>query len=269
MKKLVSSFVASVALMTTLSAADFYATVDGENITKQDISMALQDPRIDFDKLPENAKKQVLEQIINRKLLAKKAIKDGIEKDPQYVETINKIKEDLAFQVWQKNEIEKIKFSDAEKKDFYEKNKDKFVMPETYEASHILVKTEKDAFDIIKQLDKAPNKEEKFKELATAKTEDPTGKKNGGYLGKFSPDQMVPEFSSAVKAMTKGSYSKVPTKSQFGYHVIYVKDKIASKALSYDEVQGNISQILLGNTYNKKVKELTDELRKDAKIVIK
>lgn len=180
-----------------------------------------------------------------------------------------RIKNNLALEVQQKNEVDKIKGTEADKKDFYEKNKSKFVDPETYEASHILVKTEKDAFDIIKQLDKAPNKEEKFKELATAKTEDPTGKKNGGYLGKFSPDQMVPEFSSAVKAMTKGSYSKVPTKSQFGYHVIYVKDKIASKALSYDEVQGNISQILLGNTYNKKVKELTDELRKDAKIVIK
>ncbi|MGE0052033.1 MAG: peptidyl-prolyl cis-trans isomerase [Arcobacter sp.] len=268
MKKIVSSFIASIALVSALNAADFYATVDGEQITKQDISMALQDPRIDFDKLPDNAKKQVLEQIINRKLLAKKAIKDGIEKDPQYVETINKIKEDLAFQVWQKNQIDKIKFTEDEKKDFYEKNKAKFVMPETLEASHILVKTEKEAFDIIKQLDKASNKEEKFKELAKTKSQDPAGK-NGGYLGKFPADQMVPEFSSAAKAMSKGTYSKVPTKTQFGYHVIYLKDKIPSKALAYNEVEGNISQILLGNSYNKKVKELTDELRKDAKIVIK
>ncbi|NCB13451.1 MAG: peptidylprolyl isomerase [Erysipelotrichia bacterium] len=269
MKKIVSSFVASIALMTTLNAADFYATVDGDKITKQDISMALQDPRVDFDKLPQTAQNQILEQIINRKLLAKKAIKDGTEKDAQYKETMDKIKEDLAFQVWQKNEIDKIKFTDAEKKDFFEKNKDKFVMPEAIEASHILVKTEKEAFDIIKQLDKATNKEEKFKELAKAKTEDPTGKQNGGYLGKFTEEQMVPEFFTGAKNLAKGTYSKVPTKSEFGYHVIYVKDKIASKTLTFNEVEGNISQILLGNAYNKKVKELTDELRKDAKIVIK
>ena len=81
MKKIVSSLVVSVALMSTLNASDFYATVNGEEITKKDISMALQDPRIDFDKLPETAKKQVLEQIINRKLLSKKAVEDGIEKD--------------------------------------------------------------------------------------------------------------------------------------------------------------------------------------------
>ena len=116
MKKIVSSLVVSVALMSTLNASDFYATVNGEEITKKDISMALQDPRIDFDKLPETEKKQVLEQIINRKLLSKKAVEDGIEKDPQYVETIEKIKEDLAFQVWQKNQIDKIKFTDQEKR---------------------------------------------------------------------------------------------------------------------------------------------------------
>ena len=268
MKKIVSSLVASIALVSTLNAADFYASVDGENITKKDITMVLQDPRIDFDKLPDTAKKQVLEQIVNRKLLSKKALNDGVDKDPQYVEAINQIKEDLAFQVWQKNEIAKIKFTDAEKKDFYEKNKEKFIVPENLEASHILVKTEEEAKEIIKQLDKATKKEDKFKELAKTKSQDPAGK-NGGYLGKFSADQMVPEFANAAKSLTIGSYSKIPVKTQFGYHVIYLKDKIAGKSLTFAEVESNISQILLGNSYNKKVKEVTDELRKDAKIVIK
>ena len=120
MKRIVSSLVASMVLMSALNAADSYASVNGEEITKKDISMALQDPRIDFDKLPETAKKQVLEQIINRKLLSKKAVEDGIEKDPQYVETIEKIKEDLAFQVWQKNPIDKNNCTAAEKKNIYE-----------------------------------------------------------------------------------------------------------------------------------------------------
>ena len=70
MKKIVSSLVASIVLVSALNAADFYASVDGENITKKDITMVLQDPRIDFDKLPDTAKKQVLEQIVNRKLLS-------------------------------------------------------------------------------------------------------------------------------------------------------------------------------------------------------
>ena len=74
MKKIVTSLVASLVLATGLSAND-YGSVDGDVITKQDIAVVLQDPRIDFDKLPENTKKQVLEQIVNRKLIAKMLLK--------------------------------------------------------------------------------------------------------------------------------------------------------------------------------------------------
>ncbi len=268
MRKVVSSFIVSLALASTASAADYYATVNGEKITKEDVAVVLQDPRINFEKLPANAKKQVIEQIINRKLIAKDALKNGIENDSTFKNAIKKMKEDLAFQIWQKNEIEKLKFSDAEKKDFYNKNKEKFVKPGMLNARHILVKTENEAKEIIKQLNSASNKESKFIQLAKTKSIGPS-KKNGGDLGEFNEAQMVPEFSKAAKSLNVKSYSKSPVKTQFGYHVIYLKDKKASKSLSFKEVEGNISQILIGNKYNKEAKELADKLRSKAKIVIK
>ena len=254
MKKIVMSFIASIALISTLNAADFYATVDGDKITKDDINVLLQDPRVDFDKLPQEAKSQILEGAINRKLIAKKAIDDGIEKDPQYKEAIAKIKEDLALQVWQKNEIDKIKFSDTEKRAFYDTNKSKFNIPETFEAFHILVNSEAEANAVIKDLEKAA--------VNSRET-------NGGYLGKFAAEQMVPEFAMAVKALPKGGYSKSPTKTQFGYHVIFVKEIFPAKQLTFDEVKDNINQAMIAEKFNKKIDELTKELRKDAKIVIK
>jgi len=269
MKKIISSLIATLAITTvTLNAADYYATVDGDKITKADVALVLQDPRIDFSKLPKPAQKQVLEQIINKKLLGKQAIKDGIEKDKTYKEALDKMKQDLAFQVWQKNEIAKHTPSDSEIQDFYNKNKANFKTPETLEASHILVKTEAEAKDIIKQINKASKKSEKFESLAKTKSIGPTGVK-GGYLGKFPANQMVPEFSAAASKLSKNSYSKTPVKTQFGYHVIYLKDKVAAKSLSFNEVKGNISQMLIGNAYNKSVKEISDKLRKTAKIVIK
>lgn len=269
MKKIILSLVATLAISTvTLNAADYYATVDGEKITKTDIALVLQDPRIDFSKLPKPAQKQVLEQIINKKLISKKALKDGIANDPAYKEAIARAKQDFAFQVWQKNELEKHKPSESEIKDFYNKNKANFKTPETLEASHILVKTKAEAQSIIKELNKASNKKTKFESLAKSKSIGPTGAK-GGYLGKFPANQMVPEFSAAAKKLSKNTYTKTPVKTQFGYHVIYLKDKIPSKSLSFNEVKGNISQMLVGNAYNKSVKEISDKLRKTAKIVIK
>lgn len=273
MKKIVSSVVATLALATTsLSAADYYATVNGEKITKTDIAVVLQDPRINFETLPKSAQKQVLEQIINKKLISNNAMKNGISKNKEYKDALERMKKDLAFQVWQKTEIERItkSITDKKRKAFYDKNKEKFKKPATLDARHILLKTEKEAKDIIKQLDKAAKdkKEEKFIELAKTKSTGPSGK-NGGDLGKFEAKQMVPEFSAAAQALSKKAYSKKPVKTQFGYHVIYLKDKNAAKSLSFKEVKGNISQILLGQEFNKNVKDLTDKLRKNAKIVIK
>ena len=95
-------------------------------------------------------------------------------------------------------------------------------MPSTLEARHILVKTEKEAKDLIKTLNKSKKKEKKFIELAKTKSVGPTGPK-GGYLGKFPANQMVPEFASAASSLKKKTYSQTPVKTQFGYHVIYLE----------------------------------------------
>lgn len=268
MKKIISSVVATLVLSTGLSASDYYATVDGEKITKTDVAMVLQDPRMQFEALPKKAQEQVLTQIINKKLLAKKAMKEGIEKDKQFKDALERMKSDLAFQVWQQNQLKTMKISESEQKKFYNENKSKFKTPATLKARHILVKTEKEAKDLIKQLDKASKKEAKFIELAKTKSQGPSGK-DGGNLGEFNAQQMVPEFAKAAQSLKKNTYSKTPVKTQFGYHIIYLNDKKASKSLSFNEVKGNISRMLLQNKYNKKVKDITDELRKKAKIVIK
>ena len=269
MKKVILSSITAVSLMISASVAkDVYATVDGVNITKADINIAIQDPRVNFDTLPEGAQKNVLEQIINKKLLAKHAFNQGIEKDKDYLESLSKLKDDLAFQVWQRNELRDTKISDSESKKFYEENKEKFKQPSMLEARHILVKTEDDAKALIKQLNSSKELEKDFIELAKTKSTGPSGK-DGGYLGKFQTAQMVPEFSAAASSLKKGSISKAPVKTQFGYHVIYLIDSIAEKTMTFNEVKGNISKMLATQKYNENVKKLADDLRSKAKIVIK
>lgn len=268
MKKIVLTTASLFFLATNLVANDYYATVNGDKITKQDINLLIQDPRVDFNQLPDEMKKQIIDGAINRKLLAKNALDSGVEKDAEYIDAMNRIKEDVALQVWQKQKVDSIKFSEKEKKEFYNKNKEKFIIPENFEARHILVDSEKDAKDVVKELDKAVNKEAKFKELAKAKSKDGAGQ-NEGYLGKFSANDMVPDFSNAIKALKKGTYSKTPVKTEFGYHVIFLIDKTPSNELSYDEVKDNIERIMKSEKLNKDIEQLVSDLRKKAKIVIK
>lgn len=267
-KKLVLSMIATLAISTTTLSAAEYGSVNGEKITKQDIATFLRNPNIKFDTLPKKSKDKVIEQIIEKKLLTSNAVKSGVSKDKAYKEALVNLEKDLALEVWMQNEFKKIKVSDKEQKAYYDKNKAQFKVPTTLEARHILSKTEAESKAIIKDLDKAKDKKAKFVELAKNKSVGPSGPK-GGYLGKFPESQMVPEFSKAAKVLKKGTYSKTPVKTQYGFHVIYLEDKIAAKTLSYDEVKKRIKQVLVQEKFRSKIKATTDSLRKKAKIVIK
>ena len=85
-------------------------------------------------------------------------------------------------------------------------------------ASHILVKTEKEANEVVYDLMTGKS----FEDIAKLKSLCPS-KKNGGDLGFFGKGMMVPEFEKAAFAMKKGETSK-PVKTQFGWHLIKLTD---------------------------------------------
>jgi len=268
-KKFVSSLIATLAITaSSLSAAETFGSVNGDKITKQDVAVILRNPNIDFNTLPKKSKDQVIEQVIEKKLLTANAVKSGVDADVQYKDALAKLKRDLALEIWMQKEYKKVSVSDADKKKYYNKNKDRFKVPATLEARHILTKTEKEAKALIKTLDKASNKKDEFIKLAKTKSTGPSGPQ-GGYLGKFPETKMVPAFSKAAKALSKGKYSKTPVKTQFGYHVIYLEDKVPAKSLAFDKVKSKISQVLLQEKFRAHIKSKADSLRKNAKIVIK
>ena len=91
-------------------------------------------------------------------------------------------------------------------------------MPTKVNAQHILVNNEQEAKEIIEML----NQGKSFETLAKEKSKCPSGKK-GGNLGWFSHGQMVKEFQKAAFSLKKGQVSH-PVKTQFGWHVIKLKD---------------------------------------------
>jgi parvulin-like peptidyl-prolyl isomerase len=78
---------------------------------------------------------------------------------------------------------------------------------------------------------------------------------------------MVPEFSKAVWALKPGQMTKKPVKTQFGYHVIYLEDKIAPQAVSYEQVKGKIILSLKQQQFAAKIAGMAKELKAKAKII--
>lgn len=270
MKKLLISGILSSLLAGSLFAGDVVATVNGKDITKDDVNAFLKPIAggATLDVIPPQAQEKIIEQVIEKKLLGEYAIKEGITKNKAYKEALEKIKGDLALEVWMGEQFKKVEISDAEAKKFYKDNKEeKFKQEESVKARHILVKTEDEAKELIKEVNKAKDKKAKFIELAKSKSTGPSGA-NGGDLGYFNKKQMVPEFSDAAFAQKTGTVSAKPVKTQFGYHIIYVEDKKTAGYVEYDKVAKQVQDYLKMEKFKEITEGKAKELRKKAKVKI-
>lgn len=273
MKKMIKvSVVAATMIMTGLTASDILATVDGRSITKQDAQIFVRAtaPGTSFGQLTPAQQKMITDRLVERVLFVEAAKKEGIEKTADYKENLEKLKEELLVSLWMKAQMENAIVSDSEAKEFYENNKDKFKVPESVHARHILVADEKTAKEIIDQLKKLKGTalKKKFIELAKAKSTGPTGPK-GGDLGTFARGQMVPEFEEAVFKLKNGEITVVPVKTQFGYHVIFLEELKPGTVVPFDQVKEKIIQTLKQKQFQTKLAEVAKELKSKAKIDIK
>ena len=135
-------------------------------------------------------------------------------------------------------------------------------------ARHILIRADakdetasKAAETKIKAVIERLNKGEDFAKLAGELTEDPSGKANGGDLGYFTKEQMVPEFATTAFETGAGKISG-PIKTQFGWHVLKVEDKRKKPAPAFDEVKSQIETFVV----RKAQAELVQKLRAEATI---
>ena len=127
---------------------------------------------------------------------------------------------------------------------------------EEVRARHILVETEDEAKAILEALKGGAD----FATLAKEKSKDP-GAADGGDLGYFTKEQMVPEFSEVAFKMYPGQLSN-PVKTQFGWHIIKVEDKRTKPVPEFEKVKDQIEAFLM----RKAQTEFVAKLRQGAKI---
>lgn len=267
----------TVALVATTLSANTLVTVNGKAITSDEVNEALmQATQGRFKSLPEDKQQElgqrILQEMVMQEVVYNDAKKLGIDKSKEFKDELEKvteqIKKRLAVQLWQKRVADKITVSDKEIKDYYNKNKSEFQEKERVHAYHILVKTEDEAKKLIDELKflKGTDLESKFFDLAKANSTGPSAPK-GGDLGTFTQGQMVPSFDKAVFSMDVGTITTAPVKSEFGYHIIYLKDKKPARTLSLDEVKKFIEQRLKMDKFKTVVQAKMQDLQKSAKIV--
>jgi peptidyl-prolyl cis-trans isomerase C len=164
--------------------------------------------------------------------------------------------------------------SDAEAKDFYTKNPDRFKEEESVRASHILIRVDPNADAAARAKAKATidsvlkkaKAGEDFGKLAQQYSQDGSAAQ-GGDLNFFPKGQMVPEFSNVAFSLKKDQISNVVT-TQFGYHIIKLTDRKPGRVVPFEEAQAQIKQFLEGQKKQQHADSFIDGLKKKAKIEV-
>lgn len=248
------------------SGGTILADVNGNAITTEDF-------KNEVDRLPPylkpmvqspEGKKELLDSMVVREIILEQAKKDGVDKSKEVTDRLEDLRKRLIVETYLKKKVEQdAVVSDAELKKFYDENKDKFKSGEQVRASHILVKTEKEAADILAQLKGGA----KFEDLAKKFSTDSTGAK-GGDLGWFSKGAMVPEFDKVVFGLKEGQLSGV-VKTQFGFHIIKLTGQRPAGVRTFDEVKDQIKSTLLPSKQQEIFQKMKEDLKKNAKVSVK
>jgi foldase protein PrsA len=274
----------AVALVVLLTIGWVYgrgstvATINGKAISKQEFYKALE----------EQNGSQILGELILKSLVEQQARREGVnvsseELDEevasvqqrfqseyefqlalmQYGMTFEQFKEETRYSLLlEKLRTNDIIVTDKEVQDYYEANKESYVIPVQYKISHIMVSKEDVAKNIVAQLEDGKD----FAILANENTEDAQGKDNGGDLGYFEENTLPEVFKDEVLKLKAGQTTEV-IKSQYGYHIVRLTEKLDAKQLAFDEVKSHAERLV-------KLKKAVSEsdyirqLRENAKITI-
>ncbi|WP_068083943.1 peptidylprolyl isomerase [Polycladidibacter stylochi] len=238
---------------------DIVAKVGKQEVTEADLAFAARDYAPQLQRVPPTEWRKVLiDVMVEMDVLANAAEKNGMENDENF-KRLMKFERNRALRNVYYQKFIASAVSDDQVKAAYDERYANFEGTPQISARHILLKTEEEAKEVIKELEGGAD----FAELAKKKSTGPSGA-NGGELGYFSKGQMVPEFEQAAFAMKKGEFSKEPVKTQFGYHVIKVEDSRKTPKPTFDQVKDNIKQELTVAKY----KEVMEKLKADTKVEV-
>jgi peptidyl-prolyl cis-trans isomerase C len=232
------------------------AKVNGTDIRESDLAMAEEDLGGNLPQMSPEQKRDYLVQFVTDMTLVAKAAEakkladsDEFKRKAAYTRTKLLMESLLATEA-------KAAVTEAAMRKVYDDAIGQIKKEPEVRARHILVENEDEAKAVLAELKKGAD----FAELAKSKSKDP-GSADGGDLGYFTKDQMVPEFSEVAFKLEKGQLSD-PVKSQFGWHIIKVEDKREREPPAFDKVKEQLETFLV----RKSQSELITKLRAEAKI---
>ncbi|CAN5244416.1 peptidylprolyl isomerase [soil metagenome] len=228
-------------------------TEDAQGVDEKELELYLTNRfRKPLSEVSEEEQQQVAEELRKLELVAEEAEKRGIGDQPDIAARLSLERKRVLAQALIQKHLEENPVTEEELRAEYESQLAESTGQE-YKARHILLKTKEEAEEVIDQLDEGAD----FAELATDKSTGPSAP-DGGDLGWFTADRMVEPFAEAVAKMEKGTYSKEPVETQFGWHVILNEDTRDATPPAFETVKDQLRPVVEQRRVEKLVQNLEE-----------
>lgn len=248
------------------SEGDVIASYAGTRMTTEDFRTEIErlPPRSRAQLSTAERKRQFLDNLILRRLLADEGNAKGYDRDPEISRQVDDLRERLVVQRVMRDLQEPPELTDNEVRDYYEQNRRMFSGAQV-RASHILVKDQDLVRRLLETLREDPSK---FDQLAKEHSIDTTTAARGGDLGFFGQGRMVGEFEQAAFNLEKpGDLSEV-VQTDFGYHIIKLTERKEGADKPFDEMKDRIRMAMLNRKRQEQMNARFEELRSKAGVTV-
>lgn len=208
-------------------------------------------------------KRQFVENLVLNELLFSEGQRLGYDKDDEIDRQVNDLRRRLVVQRVVREFQKPPEITDEQAKAYYDDNPNLYSTTQI-RASHILVKDEAAAKEILDQVKADPSK---FADIAKEKSTDKTSGAKGGDLGMFAQGRMVPEFERAAFALKPNEISDI-VKTQYGFHVIMVTDRKEGERRPFDQVKDQIKATLRNKAIQDQQEKRYADLKQNANVKI-
>jgi len=252
---------AAEKLTADATSGEVVARYQGRQLTADEVRREMERlpaPSRAYVTAPER-KRQFVENLILNDLLFDEGKKAAYDRDPEIERQVTDLRKRLVVQRVMRQYQTPPEITDEQAHAYYDENPNLYSNTQIH-ASHILVKDEDTAKQILAEVKEHP---EKFAALAKEKSTDTGSAQKGGDLGMFGQGRMVPDFEKVAFALQPGQTSDV-VKTQYGYHIINVSERKEGERKPFESVKEQIKATLRNKALQDQMQGHFESLKRDA-----
>lgn len=240
------------------------AVVNGRRITLAELEEQLgQAPPAVRLQIRKNTE-QFLDGVVQSELLYQEALRRRLESVPEVDKRIALAKRRILIEEFVRREVQRsVQVSDGDLRAFFGANRDRFRRKEQVTLSHIVLKTEKEAWDAAAEVRRGVP----FAQVARARSVFEATRDAGGVMGTAARGELEKNVEEVAFKLAIGQVSD-PIETPIGWQVIRVSERIDAADANFEDVKEDVRQIFIEVRHRAAYQRTIEELKKKGSVTV-